>query len=168
MTFRVFMRSEETWENICTDKANFRDPPEAFEIVNSGPTGLRKSRRMRTSFLVSSHFHACGTRERIVSCQDGAVQRSSPVEDMQQVVNRAARTAPRRSCPNTELRQWGLASTDLVVPSAVAAAGGAAPGGRDAEAARSGGQRREPEDRRTGLRSVVRRGPLRRTPMEGD
>lgn len=90
------------------------------------------------------------------------------MEDMQQVVNRSARAAPLRYCPNTELRRRGLASPNLAVPSAVAAAGGAAPGGGDAEAARSGGRRRQPEDRRAGLGSVVRRGPLRRTPVEGD
>lgn len=105
---------------------------------------------------------------RIASCQDGAVQRSGPVEDMQQVVHRSARTAPRRYCPNTELRRRGLGSTDLAVPSAVAGAGGPGPGGGDAEAASSGGQRREPEDRRAGLRAVIRRGPLRRAPVEGD
>lgn len=90
------------------------------------------------------------------------------MEDMQQIVNWSAVSIQSRHRPNTEHRQRGLASKDLAVKSAVATAAGAASRGGDTQAACSGGQHREQQDHRAGLRSAVRRGPLRRTPVEGD
>lgn len=99
-----------------------------------------------------------------VSCQDGAVQRSGAVEDMQRVV---PQTPVPRCCPNTELRERGLGSPDLVVEGAMAGTDDPGPGGGGAEPTCCRSQHREPEDQPAGLRPTVRRGALRWPPVEG-